>query len=540
MPYSHSRVETYKQCPRKYKYQYILKYPRKENYDANNPLWLGTALHEGIQVGKQEGIEEYKSHYPLLDTNNWNEIIKLEMVIDKCVELLPKSDEILIELEIKNDNFIGYIDYLVKVADGVYDLYDFKYSNNIDNYLESDQLHLYKYYLETQHPNIKIRDTYFLFAPKTFIRQKKSENIFQFRKRLKDTLNSMDAKLVKVDFDINKVKEFEETCHKIENATDFPKCESKLCQWCDYQEECKKEDNGMALPKNERREIKNDGKLKMWIYGEPRSGKSTFCNGFENVLFLNTDGNIYNIDAPYVAIKNTKEGRKEVTAWENFKSTLEELKEDTEFETVVVDVLDHVYESCRNYVCKLHGIEHESDEGFGKGYDKIKREFYDTMREFNSLDKNIIYISHTTTKEVTERNKTVTVTKPNINDKIATQISGMVDIVAMCEKIDGEYRLVFPQDGLKFGGGRTQIDLPSCPLNVKDFMEVYKEGKSRGIVKQERVSANLESEIKTAPAPLPEKEEVKEEPNEEVKEDVEEPKEMMGTQTVATRRRKAR
>ena len=73
--------------------------------------------------------------------------------------------------QIKYNDFIGFIDLLVKVGENTYDLYDFKYSNNVSHYMESPQLHLYKYFYEKQHPGHKIRKLFFLFVPKVNIRQ---------------------------------------------------------------------------------------------------------------------------------------------------------------------------------------------------------------------------------------------------------------------------------------------------------------------------------------------------------------------------------
>ena len=52
------------------------------------------------------------------------------------------------EYEIKNDEYVGYVDLMIYNSDKTVDVVDFKYSNNVDNYINSKQIHLYKYYLE--------------------------------------------------------------------------------------------------------------------------------------------------------------------------------------------------------------------------------------------------------------------------------------------------------------------------------------------------------------------------------------------------------
>lgn len=120
--------------------------------------------------------------------------------------------------------------------DGTIDVIDFKYSNNIDNYIKSKQVHLYKYYLEKL--DLKVRNLGYLFIPKTAIRMKKTEDTYQFRKRLQETLKEQKLQLVKVNYDENKVKEFFNEIETLEQDNLYNKNETKLCDWCDYKEYC--------------------------------------------------------------------------------------------------------------------------------------------------------------------------------------------------------------------------------------------------------------------------------------------------------------
>lgn len=140
------------------------------------------------------------------------------------------------EYEIKNDEYVGYVDLIIHNNDGTVDVIDFKYSNNVDNYIKSKQVHLYKYYLEKL--GFKFRNLGYLFIPKTSIRMKKTEDTYQFRKRLQETLKGQKLQLVKVDYDENKVKEFFDEIKILEQDNTFEKNETKLCDWCDYKEYC--------------------------------------------------------------------------------------------------------------------------------------------------------------------------------------------------------------------------------------------------------------------------------------------------------------
>lgn len=234
MQVSHSRIETFKQCQFKYKLKYVDGLKTYPNYEADNPLIIGTALHTGIEQNVNTAIESYYNYYPVITDKHVEEAIKLETIIPRCKAMLPSG---IYEQKILSSDFIGFIDLLAPVANGVYDLYDFKYSNNTKNYLESGQLHEYKYFFEKT-TGKKIRDLYFLFAPKVAIRMKKTETVEDFRRRLKNEIKDKQPQLVKVDYDFEKVKAFLQSKYDCENETNYAKTPTRLCSFCEYQDFC--------------------------------------------------------------------------------------------------------------------------------------------------------------------------------------------------------------------------------------------------------------------------------------------------------------
>lgn len=472
---SHSRIETFKQCGYKYKLRYVDELKTYFNGDPANPLIIGTALHTGIEKDVKTAVDEYYSHYPVITDQNVEEVIKLEAIIPKCKAILPDG---IYERKIECPEFVGFIDLLVKVGEGVYDLYDFKYSNNVKNYLESGQLHEYKHYFERT-TGEKIRDLYFMFAPKVAIRMKKDETPEDFRKRLREELAGKEPQLVKVDYNPEKVVDFLRNAKECRTATKFEKNESRLCDWCDYKEYCQTGDDLMILPKNERKTNAKANYKKIWLYGLPFSGKTYLANKFPNVLMLNTDGNVKYIDAPCVAIRDevSVEGRmtKRVFAWDLFKQTIAELeKKQNDFETIVVDLLEDTYEHCRLWCYDHLGIEHESDNSF-KAWDFVRTEFLSVIKRLMNTDYNIVLISHEdSSKDITKKSgDKITAIKPNINDKVALKIAGMVDIVGRVINEDGNRTISFKTNEVIFGGGRLALKALDIPCEYDDLVKVY-------------------------------------------------------------------
>ena len=515
----YSAVSTFENCPYQYKLRYIDNVEMLDEYDPADALKIGTALHRGIEVGTSTAIHEYYNSYPVISDQHITEAIKLETMIPKVKEVIPEGQhevffeygafkgtiDLLVPVEIESvqkevectfcknkdcqyyDKFMGddeYFDHLNcphGKFDKWYDIYDFKYSNNIDRYMESSQLHVYKYFAEKA-LGIKIRRLYFVFVQKVQIRQKKTENLDQFRLRLKNTLQNATVQVKEVSYNANKVLEFMENQVKILTCNDYKKQPNKLCDWCEYQPYCEKQEVlNMALPSTNRVEVEKTSKKKIWIYGQPYSGKTTFADQAPTPLNLNTDGNVKYVTMPRLAIKDevTTEGRitKRKFAWEIFKEAISDLEKGSDFETIVVDLLEDTYEYCRLYMYDQLGITHESDDSF-RAWDKVRTEYLSNIKRLLNLDYNIILISHEdTSKDLTKKGgDKVTAIMPNLNEKASKKIAGMVDLVARLV-VDGDKRtLNFKSDEVVFGGGRLQgVKTTEIPLSWDSLCEVYNE-----------------------------------------------------------------
>lgn len=471
--------------------------------EPDNALILGQAVHTGIQKSLEEALREYAFSYPIITDEHINEMMKLEVVIPLAKAAIPPGGEF--EVEISDEDFHGFIDYLVPATifergvelPDTYDLYDFKYSNNVSGYKQSGQLHEYKYFFERNNPGKRIRNMYFVFVPKVTIRQKKTETLQEFRERLKSELAKVEVKIVQIEFNYNKVIDFLFGIKAVNEEAEFQQEKTYLCRYCEFQEFCEKGWNYfMKLPENKRRNIEAVEKRVIWIYGVPFCGKTTFANAFPDPLMLNTDGNIKFVDAPFIHIKDEVkvEGRqtKRTLAWEVFKDVISELeKKDNSFKTIVVDLLEDCYEYCRLFMYQQMGITHESDDSF-RAWDKVRGEFLNTLKRLMNLNyENIILISHEdTSKDITRKGgDKITSIKPNLQEKVANKVAGMVDVVARIVA-DGDVRTFnFKSNEVIFGGGRLKVNAKDIPLDVTALFAVYDEA-----------NKNAASGVMTAPA----------------------------------------
>ena len=544
MQFSYSRVDLFKRCPYHFKLRYIDRLTELPNYDANSPLIIGHALHTGIEKGKKAMLKEFYNAFPLVTNDVINEAIKLEHNLEKAKEWLSDFNNsfsftggyvFIHEYEINKPEFIGFVDLIVK-RKGTNDIaiIDFKYSNAIEKYKESPQLQIYKYYLEQEGYNVIAMG--YLFLPKTSIRQKKDEDLIQFRKRLNVTMRKLKTTCLKIEpqemeiiYFLNECKEIKEAIQ--EKTFNWIKNPNDECFACnprfapEYLEQLR-DDKGeliMTLPKNIRREKKIDERPDFWIYGDSYVGKSTFVDKFDDLLFLNTDGNTDNTTSPVINIKDevVKEGRitKRTFAWEQFLNVVSELETDKDsgFKAIAIDLFEDLREHCRIYVFDKNGWEHESDGGYGKGWTMVKTEFNNAIKRLKNLGYQIIYISKEVKSETTLKGGAVrTNFIPNIDDKTANFTTGTVDLtIRAFMNSDGVRLLQLSKQRNVFGGGRFNFLNDTCELSKDEFI-------------QELINAQKASHAKITAKIKPIKEEIKEDKS--VKQTVKE--ETKGTEEV--------
>lgn len=482
---SFSRVSTYTQCPYKFKLLYKDGLETVFNCDSQNALVLGTAMHECVELGVDRAIENYISKYPVITDAIVDETIKLKALGKKLEDLVWEYGDPIFEVECQYKGFLGYLDALVPAQnDHEWILFDFKYSNHVEKYAESPQIAVYKWLFEHVYPDEKIVSAAYICVPKTQIRQKKTEDQYQFRQRLLTTLDDMQPQMVWVDCsEANALDTYADAIEMLQ-AEEYPKAPSKLCDWCDFKEFCEKGNDMLVLPKNERREEKAITKPDMWIYADSYVGKSTFVDHMDNVLFLNTDGNVSNITSAYVIIADElhQEGRitTKTLAWENFISAIDQLeRHENSFEVVALDLIEDLYEHCRTYVFQQLGIKHETDAGYGKGWDMVRTEFLRQIKRLKTLGYQVIYISKEVVNEITYASGAkVSTFKPNIPDKIANVLAGTVTLTLRAYMDErGRYLNLRKAENI-FGGGRIDFKRDTCALDVEDFANALAEAQN--------------------------------------------------------------
>ena len=243
-----------------------------------------------------------------------------------------------------------------------------------------------------------------------------------------------------------------------------------------------------TLPENKKKQPKVNEMPDVFLYGQSYVGKSTFEDNVADIIIFSTDGNTDELTSPIIQIANevTVNGRITTTklAWEVFREWVDELeKKQNTYKYVGIDLLEDLRELCRVYIYKKMNITHESDAGYGKAYDMVATEFNTVLKRIKAAGYHFIIVSKEIEGEVTLKSGgKYTTFKPNVPDKVANTIAGLVDISARAfVDENGKRWLQLGKQDHTFGGGRYNFTVDKCELSmsslVNEIKKIKKESK---------------------------------------------------------------
>jgi len=251
--YSHSRLSSYENCPRQFAFRYIEK-PDIEKRDTIE-AFLGSRVHETLEkLYLDVGMERTPRWEDILNDferrweREWSERVTIvrgdytpedyRNVGRRCLKeyfvryfpfregkVIGLEKRILIDLSLGGDNgykLQGYIDRLVDLGDGEYEIHDYKTSRNIPDQQELDktrQLALYQIGVEERYP--EVRKVHLIWH---YLRADREVRSYRTPEQLEDLKRQI----------IVLIEEIEEQTRRNE----LPPRESMLCDWCEFYAIC--------------------------------------------------------------------------------------------------------------------------------------------------------------------------------------------------------------------------------------------------------------------------------------------------------------
>lgn len=213
--------------------------------------------------------------------------------------------------------------------------------------------------------------------------------------------------------------------------------------------------------------------MRLWLYGRPFSGKTTFVSKIPNSLILSTDGNAKGLfkDEQIIPIKSVQDLNNFINEYNSGKYKCD---------TLIVDVLEHIYDLLREYTLEKNKMEHETDLGYGKGYALVKDAEIYTLSKLLRLCDNVIFISHE--DEYTETSilgKETTKYRPAISSKLHDKLSGYMTMIArtyvtettLNGKIVRKYYISIGDTANELSGTRLKIKETKIENDYNKFLE---------------------------------------------------------------------
>ena len=169
--------------------------------------------------------------------------------------------------------------------------------------------------------------------------------------------------------------------------------------------------------------------MRIWIYGAPFNGKTTFASQFKGAKILSTDGN-----AEYLF---PKEDIIRIKSAKDLNNALTTLRTNPP-ETLVIDTTEYLLDYLRFYFLEKNKVEHESDIAY-KGYGMLRQFQWENIVNLANLANNVIFISHETV--YVEKNKfgrEITYYTPQFDDKLKDKMMGLMTVVMRAVKVSNE------------------------------------------------------------------------------------------------------
>lgn len=160
------------------------------------------------------------------------------------------------------------------------------------------------------------------------------------------------------------------------------------------------------------------------LYGQPKIGKSTFCSHADGALFIETEPGLELLEVY----------KQPMSTWPEFLECASAIAQgDHEFRTIVIDTIDNLFRFCRHYVLSKHGLEHEQDMEWGKGYDLVNGEFHRRLHALANLPYGLIMVSHAVEKQIKTRTGTATKIAPTLPNGARKVVLALADFILYAE-----------------------------------------------------------------------------------------------------------
>jgi putative RecB family exonuclease len=262
--FSHSRIETFETCPKKYEFCYIIKPPKgPDGIEA----FMGSRVHDALEwlygevkMCRHPDEEDVVERFRAVWDAEWKDDIRIVRAGRTADDYFAVGEKALrtyyrryhpfdqattvgLELRVKlpldeEHEITGFVDRLDKVSDGVWEIHDYKTAAGLPTQDDADanrQLALYELAIRQMYPDVRdVTLVWHYVVNDCEVRSSRTpEQLADLREQVLESVKRIEAQRA------------------------FPAHTSALCDWCEYRPLCpawKHLYETEALPEEEREE----------------------------------------------------------------------------------------------------------------------------------------------------------------------------------------------------------------------------------------------------------------------------------------------
>lgn len=237
------------------------------------------------------------------------------------------------------------------------------------------------------------------------------------------------------------------------------------------------------------------------MYGRAGIGKTSWCASWPDCMVLSFERVSRGLSGYYDF--NWENGG--ITSWPIMRRAVELLEASKRHPTVIVDTGDMAYRRCMEQVCRERNVEHPEDEGWGKGWNEVRKEFSSVFKRILDTGRGLWFISHSREVEITSfsGNKFSRI-QPTLPGQAYEFIKGVTDLTFYAEFMtdrSGKEKRVLITLGDELIDAKNSMDLPKfIPLERRNGFKTLEQalsGETAGIAPADLIPGKKTSEAAT-------------------------------------------
>jgi len=185
----------------------------------------------------------------------------------------------------------------------------------------------------------------------------------------------------------------------------------------------------MKLPTKRSKPVTDIHEYSFLIYGQPKSGKSTFASHFDEAIFIATEPGHKFLEVYKVSPHSWDDLARHDKADPGIFVQLYNQRDDKQFKTIIFDTIDNLWTMGEKKVEKENSVKYVHDLEFGKGSRFTKNKIMEWVNILGQCGYGIIFLSHEKFVDVEENGVKLSRRDITLSGAARLAVSGFCDFI---------------------------------------------------------------------------------------------------------------